>query len=343
MATQIAMGPWFVRDEKMPFAPGCSYQIIKRKAQAGKLTAESVIRGPGTHQFWMQADKVPGVAHLVGVCHQCGDTVEPNSPTCPSCHAMFNEPQHRNELGLQYPTEEALHQARVHLDQLKDASTATPPTPAKPAPVPRVATAPPAAAPQPKVDDAIGLMGPLASSMPLPEQSDGIPTPKPQPEHEDQPTQSIKTADLNRQTQKLSLTVITMIIFIVVLMALIVMLYLGSQKPGGVTGKSPIKRELGTTGALKEETLPKVDQTKQPADDTAQLPDPVGSLDLHQIISDARELEQQGNSGAALAKLQGYAQTLKDGKLPFDLETEITRIKQKIAREKAASFFRSGQ
>jgi hypothetical protein len=348
MATQIAMGPWFIRDESMPYAPGCSYQIIKRKAQTGKLTAESIIRGPGTHQFWMHADKVAGIAHLVGFCHQCGATVQPVMRTCPTCRAHFESPDQRNELGLQYPTEESVHQARIQLEQLKNGqSTTPPPMPPTPPIMPKVTPAPVApmmpiapAITHPKVDNTIGMVEPLASAIPLPDSSSLIGAAHPDaPTDEQNPTSTLKTADLNRQAQKLSMTVIAMIVCIVVLIVLIVMLYLGSQKPGGVTGKSPIPRELGTDGGLREETLPKVvNEAKAPA---AQLPDPVGSLDLHTVISDARQLEQQGKSEAALAKLQEYARTQSDGKLPFDLETEIKRIEQIIAREKAASFFQS--
>ena len=341
MATQIAMGPWFVRDDTMPYAPGCSYQIIKRKAQVGKLTAQSIIRGPSTHQFWMHADQVPGIAHLIGICHQCGCNVQPTERLCHECHATFDSPDARNEMGLQYPNQEAAHQARVHLEQLKAGSNNTPPETEPVSLDPVIQPPPPTPAIQSKVDNVIRTLEPVAASVPLPDSSELIPGGVyDSDEPSEQPTHSIKTADLNKQAQHLSATVIIMIVCITVLLVLIVMLYIGSRKPGGVTGQSPIPRELGTTGALRQETLPKV------ADDTntkpAAMPDPVGSLDLHQIISDARSFEQQGQSDRALARLKEYAQTLGDGKLPFDLETEIKRIEQKIAREKAASFFRSG-
>lgn len=348
MATQIAMGPWFVRDDKIPFAPGCSYAIIKRKAQTGKLTEQSIIRGPSTHQFWMHADQVQGIAHLLGRCHQCSCKVMPTYRQCPECHASFDIHDRQNELGLQYTTPDAIQQARIQLEQLKTGQ-APQPMPAAPAPSPKPANdklqsvtgiSVPSQSPPARIDATIGMVQPVASTIPLPDTSsilghDALMV----PELTDQPTSSLKTADLNRQAQKLSMTVIIMIVCIVVLLALILMFYLGSQKPGGVTGMSPIKRELGTTGALREETLPKVTTP----DDVrpAQLPDPVGSLDMLTVISDARQLEQQGKSDQALAKLQEYARTLGDAKLPYDLETELKRIEQKITREKAASFFRS--
>ncbi len=371
MATQIAMGPWFIRDENMPYAPGCSYQIIKRKAQLGKLTAQSIIRGPSTHQFWMHADQVPGIANLIGICHDCGNQVNPNERICPSCHATFNTPDTRNELGLQYPTEEATHQARIHLEQLKNGQTPTPaqtsdpqtaesavtatvassaavsnspappapsaalpqvsqpepPKPASPTPAPDMLDAVMGSVNQPKVDTTIGMVSQSNAAAPIADV----------PQSTDSPAPAAKTAELNKQAQHLSMTVIIMIVCIVVLLTLIVMLYVGSRKPGGVTGKTPIPRELGTTGALREDTLPQVD-ANQP-EPTQALPDPVGPMSLHQVISDARELEQNGETAKALAKLREYEQSAENGKLESDLQTEIQRIEKKIAREKATSFF----
>jgi hypothetical protein len=369
MATQIAMGPWFVRDENMPFAPGCSYQIIKRKAQTGKLTAQSIIRGPSTHQFWMHADQVAGVAHLLGVCHQCGEKVNPNERICPSCHAVFSTPDTRNELGLQYPTDDATHQARIQLEQLKNGVTTTTtvnqpvasvsspainpapvePVVAKPAsvtPTPVAQQAKPTPAPQPdmlesvlgpvnqpKVDNTIGMVTAATPHTPIADVKQTTSSNA----HDNSPAPAAKTAQLNRQAQHLSMTVIIMIVCIVVLLALIVMLYIGSRKPGGVTGKTPIPRELGTTGALREDTLPQVDEKNQAQKQI--MPDPVGPMSLHQVISDARELEQKSETQKALAKLREYEQSAENGKLETDLQTEIQRIEKKIAREKATSFF----
>ncbi|MFG0247870.1 MAG: hypothetical protein ACF8OB_03210 [Phycisphaeraceae bacterium JB051] len=374
MATQIAMGPWFIRDENMPYAPGCSFQIIKRKAQTGKLTAQSIIRGPSTHQFWMHADQVPGIAHLIGVCHACGQQVNPNERICPSCHATFDTPDTRNELGLQYPTEEATHQARIHLEQLKNGQTPTseqvsdsqaadaqaiasaassvtqapgpaasepvatptaqspvsepqPAEPESPSPAPDMLDAVMGTVNQPKVDTAIGMVTQSDAAAPIADV----------PRSTDSPAPAAKTAALNKQAQHLSMTVIIMIVCIVVLLTLIVMLYMGSRKPGGVTGKTPIPRELGTTGALREDTLPQIDENQTQA--TQVMPDPVGPMSLHQVISDARELEQNGQTAKALAKLREYEQSAENGKLESDLQTEIQRIEKKIAREKATSFF----
>ncbi len=99
-ATQNAMGPWFVRDESQPFRPGCSYETLVRLVERGRVTAGSIIRGPATHQFWMRADHVPGLAHLFGLCHSCGERVGREDVCCEFCGAMFTGEQDRQAMGL---------------------------------------------------------------------------------------------------------------------------------------------------------------------------------------------------------------------------------------------------
>jgi hypothetical protein len=99
-ATQNEMGPWFVRDDSMPYRPGCSYSTIQRLIENGGIQANSVLRGPSTHQFWMLAKHTPGVAHLLGVCHSCGEAVEKDAFACRNCHAAFSTDRDRQHLGL---------------------------------------------------------------------------------------------------------------------------------------------------------------------------------------------------------------------------------------------------
>ncbi len=115
-ATQIAMGPWFIRDKKNPFRPGCSFETLRRMADSGKLKPTTVLRGPTTRQFWSVARNVPGVAHRLGYCHNCNAHVDPNAAACPACQAAFGTPAERNELGLQYPTQVKARSAQKRLD-----------------------------------------------------------------------------------------------------------------------------------------------------------------------------------------------------------------------------------
>jgi hypothetical protein len=118
------MGPWFLRDKRLPFRPGCSFEVLKRQIQAGKVTANTVLRGPTTRQFWAVARHVPGVAHLLGLCHKCGAKVQPTDKHCSGCDAVFKEPAQRNELGLIFSTAEAAQTAQRELDEEVAALTA---------------------------------------------------------------------------------------------------------------------------------------------------------------------------------------------------------------------------
>lgn len=116
-ATQIAMGPWFIRDTAKPFRPGCSFQTLKRMIKSGRIKPTTVLRGPTTRQFWSIARNVPGVAHRLGYCHHCGVRVEKTHTKCPHCSQRFMDPPQRNELGLQYPTRAAAQTASRALDR----------------------------------------------------------------------------------------------------------------------------------------------------------------------------------------------------------------------------------
>jgi len=116
MATQIAMGPWFVRDKVNPFKPGFSIETLKKMIEAGRVKPYTVIRGPSTHQFWSIARNVSGVAHMLGYCHQCGEKVDPRDKACPHCMATFRSFKERDRLGLQYPTKEAVEAAQKKLN-----------------------------------------------------------------------------------------------------------------------------------------------------------------------------------------------------------------------------------
>lgn len=99
-ATQNAMGPWFVRDQGQPFRPGCSFDTIARMVRSGKITTETIVRGPSTHQFWVPASKAAGLAKLLGVCHACGNEVGTDEFVCRGCGAALDAERDRQHLGL---------------------------------------------------------------------------------------------------------------------------------------------------------------------------------------------------------------------------------------------------
>ena len=100
IATQNAMGPWQIRDEANPFRPGCSLDTLRAMIRRGKLTRETVLRGPTTNQFWTRAAEIQGVAHLLGACHACAGKATPSEHFCRTCGASFVAQNDRNWMGL---------------------------------------------------------------------------------------------------------------------------------------------------------------------------------------------------------------------------------------------------
>lgn len=115
-ATQLSMGPWQIRDKNQPFRPSCCYDVLKSMASSGKIKPTTVLRGPTTRQFWSIARNVPGVSHLIGYCHECGNHVSPSDTRCGECHAIFTEPRERNALGLIFKSDA---EAEIGSQQLK--------------------------------------------------------------------------------------------------------------------------------------------------------------------------------------------------------------------------------
>ena len=99
-ATHNEMGPWFIRDENRPFQPGCSYETLIRLVERGQVTKYAIIRSPTTKQFWTVAKRVPGIAHLLGYCHNCDASVDPGDHGCHACGVPFGAYLDRNYLGL---------------------------------------------------------------------------------------------------------------------------------------------------------------------------------------------------------------------------------------------------
>ena len=56
-ASQNAMGPWFLRNPDSPHQSGCSYETLVMLITRGRVTVDSVLRGPTTHQFWSPAKR----------------------------------------------------------------------------------------------------------------------------------------------------------------------------------------------------------------------------------------------------------------------------------------------
>ena len=100
-ASQNAMGPWAVASRERAMVPGCSFETLRAMIARGKVTGDTIVRGPTTRQFWMRADHTPGVAALLGVCHACKSSVGADDSTCAACGAeLHTAPSDRQLLGL---------------------------------------------------------------------------------------------------------------------------------------------------------------------------------------------------------------------------------------------------
>jgi len=116
-ATQIRMGPWFIRDKANPFRPGVSYPVLVEMIEQGHVKPTTVLRGPTTRQFWSIARNVPGVSYLVGYCHDCHKHVSRTDRKCSDCGAAFHSVKLRNELGLQFTSRRAAEAAQRALNR----------------------------------------------------------------------------------------------------------------------------------------------------------------------------------------------------------------------------------
>ena len=99
-ATHNDMGPWFLRNIRRTFQPGCSYETIIKLIDRGQIDKYTIIRGPTSKQFWTIARRVPGISHLLGYCHNCDAKVGPDEHGCPTCGELFGAYLDRNMLGL---------------------------------------------------------------------------------------------------------------------------------------------------------------------------------------------------------------------------------------------------
>lgn len=99
-ATQNAMGPWYVRNQAAAHHPGCSYATLRELVRRGKVTRETILRGPTTAQFWNMAANTPGVAVLLGECHACHQTAREDEYLCRHCGVVLTPRTDRQHLGL---------------------------------------------------------------------------------------------------------------------------------------------------------------------------------------------------------------------------------------------------
>lgn len=99
-ATHNDMGPWFIRNHRRSFQPGCSYETLIKLIERGQIDKYTIIRGPTSKQYWTIARRIPGLSHLLGYCHNCDAHVNPDDHGCAACGEPFGAYLERNLLGL---------------------------------------------------------------------------------------------------------------------------------------------------------------------------------------------------------------------------------------------------
>jgi N-acetylmuramoyl-L-alanine amidase len=93
------------------------FETLMALVKRGQVTAQSVVRGPTTNQFWRVAAQVKGLSREFGVCYNCSTAVEKSATICPQCNRLQEPPSNPDVL-------------------LENAPAAAAPTSSLPAPTP---------------------------------------------------------------------------------------------------------------------------------------------------------------------------------------------------------------
>lgn len=345
LATQIAMGPWFIRDKARPFRPGCSYEVIRKQAISGKLKPTSILRGPTTRQFWSLARHTPGVAHLMGFCHACDAHVSKTATECPKCSAKFEESVDRNLLGLQFASAAAAADAQKVLDkqlaemfgQPQDSGSKGPQsTPSQHRPAD--SNAKPASAAPAGADLLDSILGAAAPSVPTSSRGGNSTAPaKPAaaptaqtldfaPSDEAMPVHSADEQALELHSRKLNRMTWVLVALNVVIGMVLVLVFMTLNK------NAASDNGVGAGIPTRPPAFVPVDEA------TTGTPSP-SAVPLAPAIERARELERQGNLAEALKTLQDYGASIPREKHTPELTLAIQRVQEAIARQGAKSLF----
>ena len=90
-AYREAVGPWFYLVQKNPSGRGVTFETLVKLVEKGRIKADSVIRGPTTHQDWMYAAETPRLSKYLGICPHCFGGATPDQTYCTHCQLSMNE------------------------------------------------------------------------------------------------------------------------------------------------------------------------------------------------------------------------------------------------------------
>jgi hypothetical protein len=151
-ASREVMGDWSYLDSRNPSGRGITFETLIKMIEKGRIRADSIVRGPTTHQDWLYAAEAPRLAKYLGMCPHCFAEAKPEDTYCTRCQLNMNtragEPRPGVPADLvREPFHRAAHEMEQQLAQAAEPAAPAPPSFApKPEPA---ATAGPAEAPKP--------------------------------------------------------------------------------------------------------------------------------------------------------------------------------------------------
>ena len=91
-ATKSRIGPWYVLQTRNPAAPGMKYETLLTFVRKGRVKAQSIVRGPTTHQLWRFASQVKGLSREFYLCYSCGRAIAREATVCLHCNRLQDLP-----------------------------------------------------------------------------------------------------------------------------------------------------------------------------------------------------------------------------------------------------------
>jgi len=124
-ASREIEGPWFYLEPRNPSNRGVDFQTMLKLIEKGRLKADSVVRGPTTHQDWMYAAEAPLLSKYLGVCPHCFASAGPQDVYCPTCRRSLDERPARLAPGAVEPGAPSRFPDRDALEEQLASSLAT--------------------------------------------------------------------------------------------------------------------------------------------------------------------------------------------------------------------------
>jgi hypothetical protein len=126
-ASREVIGPWYYLDPRNPSGRGVTFDTLIKMIEKGRIKADSIVRGPNTHQDWLFAAEAPRLAKYLGMCPHCFGEAKPEDTYCTRCQLNMNTRPAEPRPGIP----EALVKTPVHKEayevekQLADETTAS--------------------------------------------------------------------------------------------------------------------------------------------------------------------------------------------------------------------------